>query len=499
MEKRIIITLILLLSVATTTFCATVHFYSDVDIEVGLYRPIDKMYNAYYVSDRLAIKPDQSVSCQFNIEDFCFVKLSYPGGRNYIIILQSNDELSLYYKDGKIVCEGSNSAGISYLNNKFIAPGLRRYSLKIDSIFDQNIKNGISCPSIMYDLDVFFSSDKTFSAISALEENEEISHCFATILQRDLQYALYSRVLNNYFVLLSGKMIQVNSIDSIQIKNQIDSIYLILSPEDKQIVKFHYGHSYANQYLNNIYKNLSSIDKDKLLNGYDENTFGPFVNYLLASDSVQLSYFGSAFLVQLDFLVNEFNKDKMLIFLENRFPKSQYFAIIKQKMGKLLQEQQEENKPPNTLNTIIMLDDSVNSLQDLAKTEKLKKKYLYIDIWATWCLPCKAEFAFIDDLHALLCDYANLVPVYLSIDEEQFEDYWQQNIQTYKLKGYHLRASKNLIADIKEKLYDNKVISIPKYILLDPNGNVISEDLSRPRDIDNHRFSCTITTLKRFF
>lgn len=52
------------------------------------------------------------------------------------------------------------------------------------------------------------------------------------------------------------------------------------------------------------------------------------------------------------------------------------------------------------------------------------------------------------------------------------------------LPGLHLRATEKLTMDILDKIYKNERISIPRYVLLDPEGNVVNDNLSRPSQIE---------------
>ena len=463
--------------VVISTFGATVHFHAATDIEVEIYKPIDNMYNAYSVSDRLALKPELSISYKFLIQDFCFIQLHYSSGRKYIILLQEDDELSLYYNKGEIFCEGNNSAGIVYFNNEFVRPGLIRYTSKIDSIFNQNTKQGISCASIIHDLQYSFFSDKIFSAIRELEKNNAVSHRFAAILQKNLQYACYPRIINNYLRLLSGKMVQITHTDSINIKSQIDSIYSTVSPEDARIVKYNYGHTFANQYFKNVYDHLSLMEKDKLLNGYDDDTFGPYIHNLLAPDNIQLSSLGGAFLVQFNYMVDEFNKDKMIKYIEGKFPDSQYLKLIKERLKEIQTNEQTVDN-----DSITIINEQINTLNDLTSLSLLKGHHLFIDLWATWCLPCKAEFQYNEELYSVAKKY-NVKLVYLSIDKPIFKKKWETDIFGLNLTGYHLLVNEFLLRDIAKVLYNNQMISIPRYLYVNEKGEIVNDNAPRPRSI----------------
>ena len=114
----------------------------------------------------------------------------------------------------------------------------------------------------------------------------------------------------------------------------------------------------------------------------------------------------------------------------------------------------------------------------------LKGKYVYIDVWATWCGPCKAE---IPSLKALEKQYhdKNIQFVSLSIDDDRShggswdkarED-WKAMIADKELSGVQLFAPNGWQSPF---VLDYKIKGIPRFILIDPNGNIVTPDAPRP-------------------
>jgi len=98
------------------------------------------------------------------------------------------------------------------------------------------------------------------------------------------------------------------------------------------------------KYYQTKYKNLSLQAKNELLQRYGQDTFGPYTPYLLSENNIQLPVFGSAFLIQLDYMINEFNKEKMFRYIEEKFPNSQYFTLIKSRFKeKQIETEQQSN------------------------------------------------------------------------------------------------------------------------------------------------------------
>lgn len=108
----------------------------------------------------------------------------------------------------------------------------------------------------------------------------------------------------------------------------------------------------------------------------------------------------------------------------------------------------------------------------------LKGKYTYIDVWATWCGPCRYEIPFLQKIEE---EYRNknIQFVSISVDKLENEDKWRAMIQEKKLGGIQLLAGDDKTSDF---IVGYKITTIPRFILLDPNGIIISSNAPRPSD-----------------
>ena len=108
----------------------------------------------------------------------------------------------------------------------------------------------------------------------------------------------------------------------------------------------------------------------------------------------------------------------------------------------------------------------------------LKGKFVYIDVWATWCGPCLRE---IPSLKEVEKDYhnKNVEFVSISIDESKDYDKWKAMVSEKELGGVQLMADKNWKSKFVE---DYAILGIPRFILIDPQGNIVSADAPRPSD-----------------
>jgi len=101
-----------------------------------------------------------------------------------------------------------------------------------------------------------------------------------------------------------------------------------------------------------------------------------------------------------------------------------------------------------------------------------KGSLVYVDVWATWCGPCKAE---IPALKTLEQDYHNNNITFLSVSVDTDKEAWVNMVADKQLGGTQLWA--NGWTEITKSYAIN---GIPRFMLFDANGNVISLDAARP-------------------
>lgn len=142
----------------------------------------------------------------------------------------------------------------------------------------------------------------------------------------------------------------------------------------------------------------------------------------------------------------------------------------------------------NIFNTI--KNDSLVSFPDFI-TKNFPGKYVMVDLWATWCSPCKQEFAFSKDVAAFL--KKNKVELlYFSVDNRENGDNWLKDIQKYKLSGYHYLAT-DIVSKYLEKYIGN--LSVPRYLLFDDKGNMIDNGLPNPSEKEEKLFKVIASKL----
>jgi thiol-disulfide isomerase/thioredoxin len=112
--------------------------------------------------------------------------------------------------------------------------------------------------------------------------------------------------------------------------------------------------------------------------------------------------------------------------------------------------------------------------------ESFKGKFVYVDVWATWCGPCIRE---IPHLKALEEEYRdnNIVFVGVSIDVMDNKQKWLDFVADRELVGIQVMSDNDWSsAWVKEYA----VYSIPRFLLIDPKGNIVDAMAPRPSERD---------------
>lgn len=181
---------------------------------------------------------------------------------------------------------------------------------------------------------------------------------------------------------------------------------------------------------------------------------------------------------------NNYEKELILLFKQfaNDFPKSSYTKYVSPLIEEIVEYYiKVEGDLVEGIN-IIENREEFNSLNDITKL--LKGKAIYIDVWATWCGPCKKEFEYKKDLDELLIKN-DIQMLYISIDDDEKISEWENSIKFYELDGNHLRANKYLKSEL-EKIFgrEDGAMLIPWYILIDKEGNIVKKFAKRPSQIN---------------
>ncbi|WP_316838526.1 TlpA disulfide reductase family protein [Pedobacter gandavensis] len=120
-------------------------------------------------------------------------------------------------------------------------------------------------------------------------------------------------------------------------------------------------------------------------------------------------------------------------------------------------------------------------LQDVngkaASMKDFKGKVVLIDVWATWCGPCKAQMPFLKEVEEAYKGNDNIVFIGISVDAESAKQKWLDMIKEKELHGVQL-------IDFSGKSFAQKykINAIPRFLLIDKQGNWVEVRCPLPED-----------------
>lgn len=105
-------------------------------------------------------------------------------------------------------------------------------------------------------------------------------------------------------------------------------------------------------------------------------------------------------------------------------------------------------------------------------------KVVLVDVWATWCGPCRGELPHLKKLEEEMKG-KEVVFIGVSVDEEKNYDKWKKFITDEQLPGIQLFA--NGWSKITK---DYKITGIPRFMVFDREGKVVESVAPRPSNPD---------------
>ncbi|MGC6434376.1 MAG: TlpA family protein disulfide reductase, partial [Crocinitomicaceae bacterium] len=160
------------------------------------------------------------------------------------------------------------------------------------------------------------------------------------------------------------------------------------------------------------------------------------------------------------------SKDQSLLIAEHKskFPESEAIEFIMEEHSKALVSA--NGKP--AFNGVVENTDG-----NMVELLKYSGKPLLIDVWASWCSPCLKNMKFLEPIKEKYKD--ELCVIYVSVDEKSKD--WITAIEKNNLSAnvnYLTRGKQSEFA----RFYD--ISSIPRYILIDKEGNIANNNAPSP-------------------
>lgn len=330
-------------------------------------------------------------------------------------------------------------------------------------------------PVVLFKIDSMFN--KEHQVFAELYSKKEISKEIYSLVDFD-RYLFYQSLLSATFKIKYFRTIFKNreaNTDSISIA--LISAVTSVPFDSENFLNSRWAYYYLESYL----ESKEFVEKEYYLDDRKEvrekdlyHTYR--INFSNKYLSGELHEFYNSSYILAATNQEKFEKELIPLFEEfkTEFPLSTYITFVEPHINDIIDFHQKAKMEFEE--EVHFIDDfsKINSLDELLNSIKGKK--VYIDIWATWCGPCKDEFKYAKNARQML-DTKNISMLYISIDDDSRKQQWLDMIKYYDLKGFHIMANDELKTNI------NLVLSrkgVPHYVFIDENGRIIKNDAPYP-------------------
>ncbi|MDN5200977.1 TlpA disulfide reductase family protein [Fulvivirgaceae bacterium BMA10] len=331
------------------------------------------------------------------------------------------------------------------------------------------------------------SRDEELKELKRIFNEEEVSEVFYNAVKNNITcfyFALLAKNLSYLSVDLVKAETENQTFGKIPFKKLWEKLYAQYPVQNDKAIQSFWWFDYAESYIT-VYKavleplSLGSLTLEAVEMKYKNEVFDSFYE-TSARENLNGKYLEFYLARYLHFagFQKKFRKDILSVYqnFKRDYPDSPFKPMVKAQLDPVVKFYKKAMKEFDDGIKFIP-GKNINTFQELIA--KFKGMPIFIDVWATWCGPCKQEFAHNKPLKDFLNE-KGIEMLYVTIDKESRREKWKNMIKYYNLIGNHTFANGKLIKDI-HNLYDaDGSVAIPWYIIVDKQGNIAIKHAKKP-------------------
>jgi len=316
-----------------------------------------------------------------------------------------------------------------------------------------------------------------------LLEKKVVSDHFFNLVKTDREYYYSGETGSVAFINYLMQPRGMNYLNKQQYKKMWKDVFTEHSPSDSRLLTSPWFFYYIQNYLRYLEMIIDSTDTKTLTDYHNRGIIHThYIDYAKKHlNDADFEYYCAAY-IYYEAASHNYEKELVGIFeqFKKDFPKSRYTKYLESLIKEIIEFHKKAEVKPEGDYVFFPDYEKMNSLNESLKS--FRGKQVFIDIWATWCSPCKSEFKYTKELRALL-ESRNISILYISIDRESSKQQWKEMISFYDLKGTHLLANEKLVKDLSDLFGSKGEIAIPWYMLVDKNGKIIIKHAKFPSEM----------------
>ncbi len=444
------------------------------NLPVNISTPVD---GCFFIGQWTKVKTNKdgeiNVRLPLDSSGFCQIWLNYlpwVGRVNCIqIYAEPGETYSVFLEKGNefesIIFSGDNVPENKLLNS------FKRYRVDYwgQSEYLKSILPHSPKKSILEIVDNLQKSD--LESVNLFQKNQTCSDAFINLLKEDIHY-YYSQLFYVGWSVKSNELKSEPDSKEMTVWNEDLKTIMARSPIDNSNAL---GSCWYNDYKNVIWLRYFPEALDKLEKSPKDSVNMLIYKIVTSSFKGEVREQHLASIIRSNAIKNKFSKtvQEQYIQFRTEYPFSPFFTALEKEFEEVLKTGDAIKGQPSPFS-----QKNISTLNELIQI--YPNQILYIDIWASWCGPCKQEFAEKNDEVESFLTANNIQQIFITIDDSTNLRTATEIISFYHLEGEHFLASKALIRSIEETLNDGKRMPVPRYFIVNKQGKIVIKNAKRP-------------------